>query len=704
MNKKLISILIADLLAAAPAFAQSDDFKLQGALSVGGIYVDDKDALDASKMNEYRDLSNGVLTTFDVKGRGTRYWLDAFGENLGRDDQYLNLRGGMYDVFKYRLYSDAMKHNFLFNGITPYAGAGSAAQTATFPQLNTATWNSLDIAYKRRDDGLHFEFQGASPWYVRAEANQITWSGTKPGASSQGLSPGNGFVDLAFPVEYKTRNATLEGGYNTKTMHFDLAWMTSKFENSNETMTWTNGFWGNGTDRTYLAPDNKYTRIAGNATFRQLPWSSTFAARYTADELKSDAVLGTSVLNTAAGASALTGPNTATFNGKVTNQTFTLSLASAPVKALDTRLYYNYRKRDDESTHVEFDSTAIPGPFDSEPFSYEKDNYGFDAYYRINRANRLGVGYDYLDTKREGRFDYDRTKDRRWFAEWKNSSLDELAVRLKYTRLDRKSNFLLANDGTGTGDVNYLNRFVTAFDLSNVDQDQWKLTLDYSPMQFLDISFEGIVKNNKYKDNVLGRLKDDRTEYYVSVSYGQPSGPRLTVFADAEEIKYDSQHRVAANGSTVTGTYDPFSPPTAASYNWTGNIKDRNWAAGIAFDWPVMKQLTIKASAIYYKTDGFVDLALQDGVPASVVRPVPIDGWDDSKRTSLTVKAVYALNKTWTLTGGYAFEKYEYRDSQFEGYRNTIPAATQQNSYLDGVYANPQYKANIIYGLVTYRF
>ena len=703
MNKKLTSILIANLFAAAPAFAD-DDFRLQGSVGLGGIGVDDKNAVDASKMNEYRDLSDGVLTSFDVKGRGERYWFDAFGENLGRDDLYLNFRGGMYDIFKYRLYSDALRHNFLFNGITPYSGAGSAVQTATFPQLNPATWNSLDIDYKRRDDGFNFEFQGASPWYVRVDANQVTWKGSKPGASSQGMSPGNGFVDLAFPVDYKTRNASVEGGYSTKTMRFDLSWMTSKFENDNESISWTNGYFGNGTDRTYLAPDNRYTRLAGNATFRQLPWNSTFAARFTSDELKSSASLGTSVLNSTAGAFAATGPDVSTFEGKVRNQTFTLALASAPMKALDTRLYYNYRKRDDHSTQVTFNSTAIPGPFESEPFSYKKNNYGFDAYYRFNRANRVGGGYDYLDTKRVGRFDYDRTEDHKWFAEWKNSSLDELAMRLKYTNLERKSNFLLGNEGTGTGDVNYLNRFVTAFDLSNVDQDQWKLTLDWSPMQFLDVSFEGIVKNNKYKDNVLGRLKDDRREYYLSASYGRPGGARFTVFGDAEDIRYDSQHRIVAFGSTAVGTYDPFAPPTATNYNWTGQIKDRNWAFGVALDWPCTDKLTVKASAIYYKTDGSVDLALQEGVPASVVRPLPVDGWDDSRRTSFTVKGVYAYSKSWTITGGYAYEKYEYRDAQYDGYRNTIPAATQQNSYLSGVYANPQYKANIIYAMVTYRF
>jgi len=55
---------------------------------------------DASKLNEYRDLNDdGVISEIDVKGRGGKYHLDVFGENLGLDDQYIDLKGGQYGVF-----------------------------------------------------------------------------------------------------------------------------------------------------------------------------------------------------------------------------------------------------------------------------------------------------------------------------------------------------------------------------------------------------------------------------------------------------------------------------------------------------------------------------------------------------------------------------------------------------------------------------
>ena len=40
-------------------------------------------------------------------------WIDAYGENFGRDDMYVDIRGGMYDVFKARAYTNWLPHNFL---------------------------------------------------------------------------------------------------------------------------------------------------------------------------------------------------------------------------------------------------------------------------------------------------------------------------------------------------------------------------------------------------------------------------------------------------------------------------------------------------------------------------------------------------------------------------------------------------------------
>ena len=62
-------------------------------MNLGGIYNDEDVGRRAPRCNDIRDLSNGVLFGWDVKGRSSAHWFDFFGENIGRDDQYIEPEG-----------------------------------------------------------------------------------------------------------------------------------------------------------------------------------------------------------------------------------------------------------------------------------------------------------------------------------------------------------------------------------------------------------------------------------------------------------------------------------------------------------------------------------------------------------------------------------------------------------------------------------
>jgi len=167
MNSKLISILVAGLFANASAFAGDDDFTWSGSVGFGvrstntdGGTRNGARALNATtstpfagpadeaKANEFRDIKNsGLLGTVDVEGSNNRYFLRFFGENFGRDDQYLNLRGGSYGMFKYQLFQDKMPHNLGWNALTPFVGTGGAALTRRtrilrFGTASTTSWSA----------------------------------------------------------------------------------------------------------------------------------------------------------------------------------------------------------------------------------------------------------------------------------------------------------------------------------------------------------------------------------------------------------------------------------------------------------------------------------------------------------------------------------------------------------------------------------
>ena len=194
-------------MIAVPAFAQTveEPFVSAGQVTVGGIATDTS-GKDLSKFMEYKDLSNGVLSNIGIVGRDNKRWIDGYGENFGRDDMYLNIRGGIYDLFSARFYSNWIPHNLMFNGVTPFTGAGTSNLSATFPSPDPATWLPLNLGYERKDTGGAFEWKAQSPWYFRVDGNRVETSGTKVGSASNGTSPGNGFTDLVLPVQYTTDN------------------------------------------------------------------------------------------------------------------------------------------------------------------------------------------------------------------------------------------------------------------------------------------------------------------------------------------------------------------------------------------------------------------------------------------------------------------------------------------------------------------
>lgn len=712
MKRTTLSALIVGLFSAVPALADEVPWITEGGVTVGGLFKDNT-GRDFSKIEEYRDLSSGVLSNIYFVGRDDKNWVDFYGENFGRDDQYIALRGGQYDAFKYRVYTNWLPHNFAFQALTPLQGQGTTLQTANFPQPDPGTWNSFNLGYERKDTGGYFEWQATTPWYFRVEGNQVHFEGSKVGSAALGTSPGNGFMDLALPVAYTTNNISGEAGYSTSKTHFAVNYLYSKFDNGNQSVQWTNPFFGNNLDTTYLPLDNTYQRIGINGMTRDLPFESTLSARYTYAKTTSSSPVALMALT--AGGSSGTGmfvptlPNQTEFNGDSINQTLAVSLTSRPAKNVDTKVYYNFNKLANDSTQLVFTPGPLgdcDGPCTNSLYSYRKNNVGIEATWRMSRANRLSGGYDYLDTK-QNRVDYDDVTYNKLWAEWKNTSLDNLDFRIKYQYIQRRSNFLLGNEGADANDPNFLARFVDRFDNSDSNQNYLKGVLNWSPMPLLDTSIEATYKNNDYPGTVLGRTKDHREYIFGTVSYGDPQKMRVTLLGDYEWVKYDSYHRNIGSSScdsTSPNCFDPNTPATSFAYNYAATNKDDNWLIGVGLDWQATERLLVKASLMYFQSSGSSDVMSQNNFGS----PLPISAYDDWKQTAINLKGIYTFNKAWSFTAGYAYQKTRYSDIAYDGYQYTIPtpgvSTNPGQSYLNGYRAFTNGDASLVYLLATFKF
>ena len=589
--------------------------------------------------------------------------------------------------------------------------------TAPFPATNSNIWNGLNLGYDRRDWGGFFEWQRNSPWYFRADGNQVTFNGTKVGSAANGTSPGNGFVDLAIPTQYTTNNWGAEGGYQSGKATFALRWDYSQFNNSIDTLQWTNPFFGgNALDRTYLPPDNTFNKFTATGNYRDLPWRSVISARYTWAETKSDTNLGLTALNTG-GVYNATLPDASTFNGKNVNQSFALSWTAVPTTNVDTRVYYYWTKLTNDSDVIQYGNaptaplasglgcgnftvngipTQTVGNCENELYDYTKNNVGFDVWWRFAKSQRLGFGYDYNNLD-QNRVDYDKSHWNRLWAEYKNNMLDVVSGRLKYEWLKRDSTSNYSNAGLTANDPNYLLPYTSAFDLQSSTTNQVKLYLDYNPMPMLGFAFEGRWAKQDYDDVTYGRTSSERQGYFLSGNWGDAAKLRLSAFGSWEETKYPSDHRYI--GTVASGPNPPADSARQPTRTATARSSRRGAGRGVVqlelrhqghdvHDW---RGVGLAGHAVV-DVEGVVPVRAErrrghvlvtnperayDMVagPAGLGNPLNIGNFDNSKQQYFQLKAIYAFNKNWSFTAGYAYEKYDHNDIATGGYQNTLPYA-----------------------------
>jgi len=706
MKPKLIAVLVANAFVGSAVAADAPGLRVTGEVGVGLRYVKEN-ASDTSKLREYRDLDTDPITFLDVRAEDQSRRYNFFVENITTDDRNWTVLGQQFGAWRFRLYGNEVRHRFGSGAgaRSPFSGIGTDTLTATLPNLNVSTWNAFDNSLRRRDIGVMAEWSAFTPWYVRVDANHVDRDGIKVLGGSKGTSPGNGSMDIPAPIDYKTLNYSVEGGYQGPREHFAISWHQSKFKNDNEFVRWSNDFFAPGNpfnrDTSALPADNDFWRIAANANFRGLPYGSTLAGRITYSKVESDVTVLPTILSTG-GTNPSTASNVPVFHGEVNTTTAAVTLNSAPMRGLDTRVFYNFRKKDNNSTQIVFTpatGTGLQcsgGPCDPHLFGYTKHNPGVEAFYRVNRENRIGGGYEYEHTDREARPDFPTSQEHKLFAEWKSSALDWVDTRVRYQYMMRRGGW--SNHPVADA----IDAFVRRYDAAPVDQHQLKLRFDTTPAPLVDFSFDLILKHNDYKETVLGRTKDKRQEYYFTAGYGDINRFRVYAFADFEFVQLDSFHRV---GGTAATANPALGFTSASNFNWTVDNDDKSYQFGLGATWKQLDRLTWHTNLLYVKTDGNADFAVPGAPPGFVGPGGLLPAWfDRTKRISFNLKGVYQHDRNWTFTGGYAWERYKYSDIGYDGFTYTLPPATTAASYFTGEGAFQPYTANIFYLVAQYKF
>ena len=210
----------------------------------------------------------------------------------------------------------------------------------------------------------------------------------------------------------------------------------------------------------------------------------------------------------------------------------------------------------------------------------------------------------------------------------------------------------------------------------------------------------------KYKDNLYGRTKDKNQSYDVTVSWGDANRLRITGIGN--------WGRIENNQAYLAGAYPPPSPNTSANYTWGSQNTQDGWMAAGLVDWAATDKLMLTASYSYQKTSGGVDFNSGNTAGGGGFQGGPLVNYssDNTKLQRFQIKGSYNVNKTWSLNGGYAYEKYDYATPRWRATAATtrISRTTTRRAvgsgyaWYSGAFGNPSYKNNMVWLTVTYKF
>ena len=664
-------IMIALMVSLLPLFsAFPEDRVVEGDLSLKPIWasVDGKEGGEA-KFTEYRDLreAGGFYGRARLNLDTEKYFLDFKAGDFGYDTQYYKIGGGLWGIFKADLFYNEIPHNITFDARSTFSGAGHDTLVGT-PNTNVAGWEIFDYSVERRQYGGSLKVDVIRPFFAGLSFQREERDGIKPIGAAE-TSPGGIAFELPEPIHYVTNNLKVEAGYAKKPLFLSLGYIRSDFNNSDTTLNLPANFAA--PNALSLPPDNNYQKGSFKGAVR-LPFNSRFSTNIGFSTGESD----TSAVSLI----------TSGYSGKVNTQNYDLALTSNPVRFLDAKAYYKYYKRDNKSD----DPLGVANIF----LDYKISTLGGDLGLRLPLNFYLSGGYKYITTERHKEGETDPVEilpfntDNIYFGNIKWSGLEFLDVKVGYENFDRNAKYR-----TFESEVNPAKRYYYAAQ----NKDTYKATVDIFPLENLNFGLEYRYKQIDYSDTTFGLRKDKRHEIGTSADYIIGKIAKVYGYGDFGWIKFN---QLQSSG---------------AGLPWEADQKENSWGYGIGTEvYIIPSKLTLIFQHDYLKSNGNVDYTLAGGLfgagglpafPTANNENIDMARWDDYTLYTFKIKAVYNFTKFLSASIGYAFERFEYKDAQLGDY-NFVPAGPPNSNaaFLTGAYKDQSYKANLVFGSLSFKY
>jgi MtrB/PioB family decaheme-associated outer membrane protein len=667
--------------------ALSQDMAVEGELQIGGVIYDTSGS--KAKSHEYKDTRSGVSSEAKIMGDAPDFFIRGEAGDVGYDTQHYRVEGGHYSIGKGWVDYNEIVHNITTDARSFYNGVGSGTLTGA-PGTTSDTWPStFDYSTKRKKFGAGFDLKAANPFFFNADFSHEKKEGIRPIGNQATFSGTNYFVELPEPIDYRTYTVNLEAGYAKNPFFLSVGYLFSDFSNGYPDLNFTtDSTAGSGGTNISLPADSRMHRFAvtGNV---QLPMKSRFSVNLSNARTTSETT------------------SYATFDGRVDTSNYDFVLTSNPVNFIDGKAYYKYYDRDNKSTSGAiadlFDSSIPPGTVMTNPLNFTKRAFGGELGFRLPAKFRLGVGYKNAETHRKFSDEVDPAginaaevlpynNDDIYTSNLKWSGLDFMSAEISYERLSRTTDYQTPESQ---------NLIFRNFSYAAQDRDTFKIMVDLFPTDSLNLSFEYAYMKSTYNDTRFGVTGDRRNLFGINGDYAFRKLARFSVYFDAEKAILDQ----SATTSASTGTPQ-----------WDSMLEEITYGFGAKAEvYPLPKKLTLTFQGDFTKNRGSNNFAFY-GTTAQYLSafqlpaggaglPVDIPNVDCYERYSLRFMAAYNFSAAWTITLGYAYDRYLYSDDQLDNYRYIVNLPSGAvTGYLSGAYARPEYIVNTVFVNLTYRF
>lgn len=710
---KLRTIILAIalvLLSFASAFPDGGTFTGD----MGGTAVVDNVNGSKAKYSEYRDETKGGGIYGDIRlgYDSDSYWMKFSATDIGYKTQNYTLDGGEYGKFTYDLFYNQIIHNITDGALTPFSGIGGnvlyngtgTAWSAKNMPTNPANWNTFDYSISRNQYGGSLKLDIPKPFYINLGIAREDRTGLTP------FSNGNN-VEIPAPVDYESTTYIGEIGYQAKPVFAALNFAYSDFTNQNQVLSIASTT-GATAALMSLPPDNSVYRLGFKGSV-MLPLNSRLNVSLANSHERSTFNLSPLITSSTGFLSSTQ------FTGRKEIQNYSFSLTSTPLPFLNTKLFYQYYDSENKSENI-IQGTG-PLAFVVPLFGYKKDNYGVNLGFKLPEQFYLNTAYSYLDTDRENRPDIPSTKDNVYSAELRWNGLDCVTPKIGYERLERLASYgppYALSGAVSTANI----PFFTMFDGSKQTRNTYKVIVDSSPLDNLNLGVAYKYKKSQYPEDTLGVQNAKTNEFETYGDYLLGGIVRINAYFDLQNTEENLTSYVY-NAATAPTTVASVS---STQYVWNLKQKDDTdeYGAGVDF-YVVPKKVTLRVQYDYVNSDGTQDFSFfypgvvgvtphgggyQGGVNTnsnSMSAPIGNPDFDNDvdsyHKSALTFKVTYAVSNNFSLAAGASIESYKYNDYGLQN-PNYQYYSSLTGSFLTGAYANPSYNASVGFLTAVYKY